>query len=203
MVGLSAGFEGSSKVGDTLRLTLLEKPDDYDNPTNFMIGSDPADVTGEAKKLKETLIKYYANLEKLLPEKSQKNFAARIKPSIPTKEVYSAEHEKMISWEWYNFYHAPIVAAIAQMDRIINDVKNAEGDAVNELFASVNASDFKFDKLTAKVVAPTSYVFTGDHYTADVFVAAYNSTQNPVIYLGEFDSIKPYKLLSELLIQLL
>lgn len=71
------------------------------------------------------------------------------------------------------------------------------------MFASVNASDFKFDKLTAKVVAPTSYVFTGDHYTADVFVAAYNSTQNPVIYLGEFDSIKPYKLLSELLIQLL
>ena len=196
MVGLSAGFDASSKVGDTLRLTLLEKPDDYDNPTNFMIGSDPADVTGEAKKLKETLIKYYENLEKLLPEKSQKNFAARIKPSIPTKEVYSAEHEKMISWEWYNFYHAPIVAAIAQMDRIINDVKNAEGDAVNELFASVNASDFKFDKLTAKVVAPTSYVFTGDHYTADVFVAAYNSTQNPVIYLGEFDSIKPYKLLS-------
>ncbi len=196
MVGLSAGFDASSKVGDTLRLTLLEKPDDYDNPTNFMIGSDPADVTGEAKKLKETLIKYYANLEKLLPEKSQKNFAARIKPSIPTKEVYSAEHEKMISWEWYNFYHAPIVAAIAQMDRIINDVKNAEGDAVNELFASVNASDFKFDKLTAKVVAPTSYVFTGDHYTADVFVAAYNSTQNPVIYLGEFDSIKPFKLLS-------
>ena len=196
MVGLSAGFDASSKVGDTLRLTLLEKPDDYDNPTNFMIGSDPADVTGEAKKLKETLVKYYADLEKLLPEKSQKDFAARIKPSIPTKEVYSAEHEKMISWEWYNFYHAPIVAAIAQMDRIINDVKNAEGDAVNELFASVNASDFKFDKLTAKVVAPTSYVFTGDHYTADVFVAAYNSTQNPVIYLGEFDSIKPYKLLS-------
>ena len=196
MVGLSAGFDASSKVGDTLRLTLLEKPDDYDNPTNFMIGSDPADVTGEAKKLKETLVKYYADLEKLLPEKSQKDFAARIKPSIPTKEVYSAEHEKMISWEWYNFYHAPIVAAIAQMDRIINDVKNAEGDAVNELFASVNASDFKFDKLTAKVVAPTSYVFTGDHYTADVFVAAYNSTQNPVIYLGEFDSIKPFKLLS-------
>ena len=196
MVGLSAGFDASSKVGDTLRLTLLEKPDDYDNPTNFMIGSDPADVTGEAKKLKETLIKYYANLEKLLPEKSQKNFAARIKPSIPTKEVYSAEHEKMISWEWYNFYHAPIVAAIAQMDRIINDVKNAEGDAVNELFASVNASDFKFDRLVAKVVAPTSYVLTGDRYTADVFIAAYSSTQNPVVYLGNFDTIKPYKLLS-------
>ena len=192
MVGLSAGFDASSKVGDTLRLTLLEKPDDYDNPTNFMIGSNP----GEAKKLKETLIIYYANLEKLLPEKSQKNFSDRIKPSIPTSEVYSTEQEKMISWERYNFYNFPIVAVIAQMDRFINDVKNAEGDAVNELFASVNVSDFKFDRLVAKVVAPTSYVLTGDRYTADVFIAAYSSTQNPVVYLGDFENIKPYKLLS-------
>lgn len=196
MVNISAGFDPNSKDGDTLRLTLLEKPDDYDSPTNFMIGSDPADVTGEAKNLKAKLVKYYSDLEKLLPPKNQKDFAARIKPSVPTNEVYSTEHEKMISWEWYNFYHAPIVAAVAQLDRMKNDVKNAEGDAVNELFGSVNASDFKFDKLTAKIVAPTSYVFTGDRYTADVFVAAYNSTQNPTIYLGVFDTIKPYKLLS-------
>jgi gliding motility-associated protein GldM len=196
MVNISAGFDPNSKDGDTLRLTLLEKPDDYDSPTNFMIGSDPADVTGEAKNLKAKLVKYYSDLEKLLPPQNQKDFAARIKPSVPTNEVYSTEHEKMISWEWYNFYHAPIVAAVAQLDRMKNDVKNAEGDAVNELFGSVNASDFKFDKLTAKIVAPTSYVFTGDRYTADVFVAAYNSTQNPTIYLGDFDTIKPYKLLS-------
>ena len=192
IVNLSAGFDEKSKVGDTLRLTLLEKPDDYDNPTHFMIGSDPANVTGEAKPLKAALIKYYDDLTKLLPEKSQKDFSTRIKPSVPTEKVYSGEEKEMITWERYNFYHAPIVAAIAQMDRIINDVKNAEGDAVNELFNSVNANDFKFDKLTAKVVAPTSYVFTGDHYTADVFVAAFNSTQNPSIWLCEHDSVKPY-----------
>lgn len=194
MVALSAGVD--PKIGDTLRLTLLEKPDDYDNPTHFMIGSDPSNVTGEAKPLKKALEDYYTGIVKMLPEKEQKNFQSRIQPSIPTKEVYSAEHGEMVSWEQYNFYHAPIVAAIAQMDRIINDVKNAEGDAVNVLFSSVNANDFKFDKLTAKVVAPTSYVFTGDHYTADVFVAAFNSTQNPTVYLGDFDSIKPYKLMS-------
>lgn len=184
------------KVGDTLRLTLLDKPDDYDSPTHFMIGSDPANVTGKAKPLKEALVAYYSDLTKLLPEKVQKDFSARIKPSIPENEVWSAEHGEMISWEWYNFYHAPIVAAIAQLDRMINDVKNAEGDAVNELFSSISANDFKFDNLVAKVVAPTSYIFTGEHYTADVFVAAYSSTQNPVVYLGDFDSVKPYKLKS-------
>jgi gliding motility-associated protein GldM len=187
MVAISAHVD--EKVGDTLRLTLLDKPDDYDNPTHFMVGSDPSNITGEAKPLKEKLTAYYAEIVKLLPEKQQKEFQQRIQPSIPTKEVYSAEHEEMVPWEQYNFYHAPIVAAIAQMDRIINDVRNAEGDAVNVLFASVNANDFKFDQLTAKVVAPTSYVFTGDHYTADVFVAAYSSTQDPKIVLCDYDSV--------------
>ena len=187
MVAESAGVD--HKVGDTLRLTLLEKPDDYDSPTHFMIGDDPANVTGEAKKLKEELTKYYADMAKLVPEKERASFQSRIKPSIPA-EIYSAEHEKVISWEWYNFYHAPIVASIAQLDRIVNDVKNAEGDVINELFTSISAADFKFDALSAKVIAPTSYVFTGDEYTADVLVVASSSTQKPVIWLCQFDSIK-------------
>jgi len=190
MVNLSSGFPSDSKVGDTLHLELLEKPDDFDNPTHFMIGSDPANITGEATHLKDALKKYYADLTKLLPDKDQKDFTKQIGPSIPQEKVYSAEEGEMISWEWYNFYHAPIVAAIAQLDRMINDVKNAEGDAVNTLLASITANDFKFDVLTAEVVAPNSYVFTGDHYTADIFVGAFNSTQNPTILIGDYDSIK-------------
>lgn len=186
MVAASAGVD--KKIGDTLSLTLLEKPDDYDSPTTFMIGSDPALVTGKAKDLKAELTKYFEEMTKLVPPKEQSAFKARIQPSIPA-DVYSHEHEKKISWEWYNFYHAPIVACIAQLDRIVNDVKNAEGDVINELLTSVSASDFKFDQLTAKVVAPTSYVFTGDHYTADVFVAAFSSTQSPTIILCDYDSV--------------
>ncbi len=189
MVAHSAGGDVTKKIGDTLRLTLLDKPDDYDSPTHFMIGDDPANVTGKAKDLKAALMKYFDEMTKLVPAKDQADFKVRIKPSIPG-DIYSAEHEKVISWEWYNFYHAPIVASIAQLDRIVNDVKNCEGDVINQLFTSISAADFKFDALSAKVIAPTSYVFTGDHYTADVLVVASSSTQKPMIYLGDFDSIK-------------
>lgn len=187
MVAHSAGVD--PKVGDTLRLTLLDKPDDYDTPTHFMIGDDPANITGKAKELEAALITYFDEMTKLVPEAEQTAFKARIKPSIPAP-IYSAENEKMINWAWYNFYHAPIVASIAQLDRIVNDVKNAEGDVINSLFASISANDFKFDALSAKVIAPTSYVFTGDHYTADVLVVASSRTQKPVVWLGDFDSIK-------------
>lgn len=187
MVAHSIGCD--PKVGDTMRLILLDKPDDYDTPTHFMIGEDPANVTGKAKELKEKLIKYNKDLLAILPEKSQAAMKPRLEKTLVPTDQYSKEQEKMISWEWYNFYHAPIVASIAQLTRIQNDVKNAEGDVVNELFSSISANDFKFDNLTAKVVAPTSYVFTGDHYTADVFVAAYSSTQNPSIWLCDYDSV--------------
>lgn len=187
MVAHSTGLD--KKVCDTLRLTLLEKPDDYDTPTHFMIGEDPANVTGKAKELKEKLIKYDKDLLALLDEKQAAEMKPRLEKTLVPTDQYSKENEKMISWEWYNFYHAPIVASIAQLTRIQNDVKNAEGDVVNKLFEAINANDFKFDALTAKVVAPTSYVFTGDEYTADIFVAAYSTSQNPSIWLCEVDSV--------------
>lgn len=187
MVAESAGV--TPKEGDTMRLTLLDKPDDYDSPTHFMIGADPANVTGKAKDLEVQLIKYFDDMTLLVPEKDRADFKSRIKPSYPA-DIYSAENEKMVNWAWYNFYHAPIVACIAQLDRIVNDVKNAEGDVINVLFASISAADFKFDALSAKVIAPTSYVFTGDQYTADVLVVASSTTQTPTIILGDFDSIK-------------
>ncbi len=187
MVANSIGTE-DTKGMDTLRLMYLDKPDDYDTPTHYMIGEDPANVTGKAKELKEKLEKYHKDLLGLLEGDSKKKLEPRLEPLLP-KPQYSVEQEKEISWEWYNFYHAPIVAAGAQLTRIQNDVKNAESDVVNELFESINANDFKFDALTAKVVAPTSYVFTGEEYTADIFVAAYSTSQDPVIWLCEFDSV--------------
>lgn len=190
MISLSAGFpEAEKKKGDTMRLILLDKPDDYDSPTHYMIGDDPAHVTGKAKDLKDKLIQYNKDLLALLDDKQKTELKPRLDKTLIPTDQYSKENEKMISWEWYNFYHAPIVAAVAQLTRIQNDVKNAEGDVVNELFAAINANDFKFDALTAKVVAPTSYVFTGDEYTSDIFVAAYSTSQNPSIWLCEYDSV--------------
>src|ERR1039458_8580674 len=56
------------------------------------------------------------------------------------------------------------------------------------LYSEISASDFKFDTLAAKVVAPSSYILAGSDYTADVFVAAFSTTQNPQVWLGEVDS---------------
>jgi gliding motility-associated protein GldM len=176
------------KMGDTLRSTLLDKPDDYDVPTNFMIGSDPANVTGEAAKLKTMLGDYKKFLTAQLAPDQQKELERNLN-TLNTDPIYNKQEEKDVSWEWGNFYHMPVSAMLANLTRMQIDVKNAEGDVVNELLSSVSKNDFKFDTLAAKVVAPTSYVLSGDKYVANLFVAAFSTTQNPEIWLCDYDSI--------------
>ena len=184
----SSPTEEQEKIGDTLNSILIDKPDDYDIPTHYMIGDDPANVTGKSAELKTKLQAYKKFIsDRLTPESLEKmknNLAA-----FDCGEQYHQSEEKNVSWEWYNFYHMPIVAMLANLTRIQVDVKNTEGDAVNELLSSVSKNDFKFDTLAAKVVAPTSYVLSGDKYVANLFVAAFSTTQDPSIWLCDYDSV--------------
>jgi gliding motility-associated protein GldM len=44
-----------------------------------------------------------------------------------------------------------------------------------------------FDTVAARVIAPTSYVLLGEEYNAEIFLAAFNKTLIPQVYVGEYD----------------
>jgi len=176
------------KIGDTLSSRLIDKPDDYDTPTHYMIGEDPANVTGKAAELKKKLNDHHKFLMAQMAPDQQKDLENNLK-TLETKPQWNQSEEKEVSWEWYNFYHMPVTAMLANLTRMQVDIKNAEGDVVNELLGSVSKNDFKFDTLAAKVVAPTSYVLSGDKYQANLFVAAFSTTQDPSIWLCDYDSV--------------
>ena len=61
---------------------------------------------------------------------------------------------------------------------------------INNLYKQIDVSSFKFDTLSARVVANSNYVLIGDEYRAEVFVAAFSKTANPEVWLGDVDSVK-------------
>ncbi len=176
----------SLKVADTFKLRNVDKLDDYDTPTHFMVGSDPANITGKSKDLRQKIEEYKKVILSLLTEKDK---AVINLNGLSTEGSYVVSEEKVVSWEQYNFYHLPVAATYANLTKMQNDVRNAEGDVVNLLLKNVSAADFKFDAITAKVIAPSSYVIQGEDYNADVFVAAFSTTQNPTIILGTVDTV--------------
>jgi gliding motility-associated protein GldM len=166
------------KAADSLMRALqyVDSKDNYDVPTHIMIGDDPANPKGgehTAKELREkinalrtSLVKKFENKELFLPN----------------------DAKEMESWENGNFYHLPLAAVITNLSKIQADIKNAEADVINKLLSAVKGKDFTFDKLVAKVIAPSSYIMQGEEYKADVLLVAFNSTQSPKVILGEVDT---------------
>lgn len=169
-------------VADTFQLKNLDSKDENNIPTELMIGAgaDAEHATGKAKDLKEKIEEYKKQMTALVPKSEQ----AGLKLGLSTEEMYSIGDEKMVPWEANLFEHQPVAAVLSMFAKIKNDVKNAESDVVSVLLKSVDAGDFKFDAVDAKVVAPTSYVTAGEEYTADIFVSAHSSTQNPEVIVG-------------------
>lgn len=90
------------------------------------------------------------------------------------------------TWEYAKFNQVPVVAAVTVLSKIQNDLLSAEGNVIENLYGSVYKEVDKVDRFSAKVVSPNSYILQGEAYKADIMVAAYNSTQNPEVFLGQF-----------------
>lgn len=183
----------SKEVADTFKLKNLDSKDNYDIPTHHLLGATPEEPGADAKamELKKAMIAYRKDLIDLVPEKERAN----LKLGLNTDDVYSINDAKMVHWEYNNFDHTTMAADMCIFAGIKNDVKNAESDVVNLLLNLINAEDVKFDAIEAKVVAPTSYITAGEEYSAEIFVSAHSSTQNPEILIGTVDtSSKPVKI---------
>jgi gliding motility-associated protein GldM len=168
---------------DTLQLKYANSKDNYDIPTHIMIGQTEDGSTGLARELKNKLDNYKTTMLSLFNEQERKTLNIDLK----TGEVKSGEGIE--TWEIGNFYNTPLAATITLLSKIQTDIKNTEYEVINKLFQSVGEEDYNFDTVAAKIISTSNYVLLGEKYNADVFVAAFSTTQNPEILIGEYDSV--------------
>jgi gliding motility-associated protein GldM len=82
------------------------------------------------------------------------------------------------------FQTLPLVAVITILSELQLNVRNAETEVLNSLYTQIDASSFKFNKLTAIVIPNSNYVTVGSDYEAKVFISATDTTQSPEITVG-------------------
>jgi gliding motility-associated protein GldM len=179
-------------------LKYVEKKDDYDTPSFELVGDDPNNPKkGEktAKELREKLNTFNDKIVQLFSKGGNKFLPADVEEmkgkakTIVPVDPDELENGVKVNWESKNFEHMPLAAVVTYLTKLQTDVKNVEAEVVSKLYASVGATSFKFDKLSAKVIAPSSYIQAGQPYTADVLLVASSSTAAPKIYMGTYDTI--------------
>ncbi|MCD4746073.1 MAG: gliding motility protein GldM [Bacteroidales bacterium] len=161
-------------------LAECKKKDDFNRPTYYFIGSE---YNGEAYTIKKKINEYKQNILKIIEEEHREFIEQRI--GLITDGEYRSADGMRVPWERHNFYHTILAADITILNKIIAEVYNAESDVITYLYKSISAEDFKFNKVGAKVIPNSNYIFLGDEYKAEVLVAAYDTTQNPEVYVIE------------------
>lgn len=173
------------EVADTISLMSVDAKDNHDVPTHILIGSDakkPNDGDWSALELKSLIFEFNRSIKDKLPP----DLVDEVDVDITLDDV--KEGDMTVPWEIGNFYHMPLASVITNLSRLQAEVKNVEADVIKSLYSKISADDFSFDTLAVKVIPLRgSYINVGDSFKAEVIVAAYSTTQDPRLLIGDYD----------------
>jgi gliding motility-associated protein GldM len=177
------GDKAPAIEGSEIDIYKVVKFDDSNTPSQVLIG---ANDDGKAFALRAAINDYRDTLIAIVGGKNPAIEAA-LRSSLSTadgkKEGTTGTPE---AWPNNQFQTLPVVAVIAMLSKIQVDVRNAETDVITFLYNEIDKRSFKFNRLVPTVVPVTStYVMSGSEYEAQVFFAAVDTTQKPVVTVGD------------------
>lgn len=175
---------------DSLKLQIVKKADgpkgnvdnivnreDLDAAASIML--EPATHRGES--LREAIEGYRSYITSVVTDSAKQ---ASIMQALSTAPVQRKGEIGEMTWEEYKFENQPVVAAVALLTKLQNDIKYSEGEALQTLLANVDAGDVRVNELNAFVIPDSRYVMRGGKYHANIVLAAVDTTQRPNIYIN-------------------
>lgn len=158
------------------------------DPTREIEGKDNKDVTGQyalvegnGAVLRDMIAMYRDYIVELTEKKPE--LANEFKNILACEKTWN-EHEKdSVEWEVGLFDEMPVCACITVLTKMQNDVRTTESEAIMYLMDQTDASDLRVNKLSAYVIPKSDYVIQGAKYSAQIILAAVDSTQKPEYYI--------------------
>jgi len=158
------------------------------DPTMHIEGNSNLDVTGQyaivqgnGLILKE-LVAYYRDYAADLAEHDVE-LRNMILQALATERGYNAHEKDSCDWEVAVFDGMPVGASITILTKMQNDVRTTEGQLIQYLMDRTDAGDLRVNKLSAYVIPNSNYVIRGGKYSAQIILAAVDSTQRPEYYI--------------------
>ena len=192
-------------------LEEVQSKDNYDIPMEVMVGSDIKNPNEkkEGMRLWNEMLNFRNNLTRLVAEATGKEYTfdaanidtANFKASLSSvyvddktiveqlyRQLTKVERAdvhggdiKNIHWVGRTFDHAPIVAAMATMSSLEQEVRTAEAMALKHLRTKIGSSEYSFNKIQPLAFAGSNYFNQGDSIELKVMMAAYDEYQAPTV----------------------
>lgn len=161
------------------------KGDKYDEINTIMLGINENLESGEAAKLQTEMNAFVTRIAALDDSKdSLANIlkAAKLLPLAPEKKdvpQYQAPKYDRMEWEHINFQSTPMVASLAVLSQLENDVVKVETTAIEYFKGKIGDFVIEFDKVQAMASAESNTVAAGTKYKAKMFISATSTSLVP------------------------
>lgn len=173
----------------------IKKIDENNIPSQILVGSDQ---NGAAFDMKAAIEEYRTFLLDII---GNKNVSASnsIEAGLDTNDPV-IKGEKVL-WVNHMFQASPLIASITLLSKVQSDIRNAEAEALNFLYQQIDAGAFKFNSLIPTIITNSNYIMRGNEYQAEVFIAATDTTQQPEVLVGKYETtvnangIKEYRMI--------
>ena len=182
IITTAEGPETLAVDGNKVIIDEVKRIDDTNVPSQILIG---AEENGKANDLKALLDDYRGFLIETLGGTSVTSEDA-LRSMLNTDPIYNEKTKENERWENGTFQTLPLVAVITILSKIQVDVRNAETEVLNYLYAQIDAASFKFNKLVPTVITNSNYIMAGNEYSAEVFIAATDTTRAPEYRIGNY-----------------
>lgn len=175
---------------DSLKLAIVRAADGADaDPSDIRNRDDlesasvvmlnPASLRGAS--LRSEVDAYRNLIETFITDTTKRSAVSR---ALSTDEITDRTTGLRRLWEEAKFENQPVVAAVTLLTKLQNDIRFAEGEALSSLLANVDAGDVRVNELNAFVIPQSRYIMRGEKYSANIVLAAVDTTARPVITIG-------------------
>ncbi len=155
--------------------TSLKNREDLEAATYVMLTS------GEGQALYDAITEYRTRLLEMVTEPSQQEIIlTSLSTDVPNRDI-----SLLKNWQEYHFENMPAIAAITLLTKIQNDVRYVEGEVLHTLSKNIDMGDVRVNQIQALVIPTSKNIVRGGNFSAQIILAAVDSTQRPQIYIGD------------------
>ena len=172
--------DGKKKV-ESLKAQGIDPTMHIEANSNLDVTGQYAIVQGNGLRLKE-VVAYYRDYAAGLVETDAELREAILK-NLATDRGWNAHEKDSCDWDVAVFDGMPVGASITILTKMQNDVRSTESQLIQYLMDRTDAGDLRVNKLNAYVIPNSNYVIRGGRYSAQIILAAVDTTQRPEYYI--------------------
>ncbi|MBR3883572.1 MAG: gliding motility protein GldM [Bacteroidaceae bacterium] len=177
-------------LADQLKVSIAKKADGADADYNNLENREDLEAStqvmlapgiGRGMELYNAINNYRESILEMVTDSVQRQIIINnFSTEVPRKNISLRKN-----WQEYHFENMPAIAAITLLTKLQNDVRYAEGEVLHTLTNSIDLGDVRVNQIRALVIPNSKNVVRGNEFTAQIILAAVDSTQRPEIFIGD------------------